>query len=218
MKINQDGIDLIKRFEGLRLTSYKDPVGIWTIGYGTTSRAGIGVEVGPNMSITEYQAEKYLRDAVDRFGAKIIQGFTHKPTSNQYSAMLSLAYNIGAGAFLKSTCLKRFNAGDIDGAADALTWFNKAGGKVLNGLVRRRAAERELFLADDVSAIETPTADAEKPWWKSTTLQGAGAATGSILAAMSQMDWRAQIVLAVALAGIGWMAWRRVSRFMSGDR
>jgi lysozyme len=218
MNINQDGLDLVKRFEGLRLTSYKDPVGIWTIGYGTTTRAGVGVTVGPNMTITEEQAEGYLRKALDKFALRISGGFTRTPTSNQFSAMLSLAYNIGPGAFLKSTCLKRFNAGDIDGAAEALTWFNKAGGKVLNGLVRRRAAERELFLADDVSVIETPTADGEKPLWKSTTLQGATAAGGTVLAAMAQMDWRAQIVLAVALAGIGWMAWRRIDRYRNGDR
>jgi lysozyme len=146
MRINDATLDLVKRFEGLRLDAYKDPVGIVTIGYGYTNRAGFGPGVKMGDRWTEQMAEEMLREGLDRFGAQIQKGFTRAPNENQYGAFVSLAYNIGPGAFLNSTALKRFNAGDDEGAAEALTWFNKAGGKVLNGLVRRRAAEKALFL------------------------------------------------------------------------
>lgn len=226
MNINQATIDLVKRFEGLRLKSYKDSVGVWTIGYGTTSRAGIGVSVGAGMEITEQEAEEYLRLAMQKFADQIAPSFTVQPTENQFGAMLSLAYNIGPTAFNKSTCLRRFNAGDPEGAADALTWFNKAGGKVLNGLVRRRAAERELFLSDDFTPIETPKADAERSPAGSTTLQAAVAAGGACVTAggtaIGSLDGTAQIVvvgaLCVALLALGYMARRRIQRFIDGDR
>ncbi|WP_299945386.1 lysozyme [uncultured Ruegeria sp.] len=158
MRINDAGLDLIKRFEGFEPKAYRDPVGVWTIGYGTTSRAGIGVTVSPGMEVSEEQASQYLMAALDKFGEQILPGFQRKPNENQYAAMLSLAYNIGPGAFRKSTCLKRFNKGDDEGSAQALQWFNKAGGKVLRGLVRRRQAESELFLRD-VPAFRVPKAD-----------------------------------------------------------
>ena len=159
MRINDEGLKLIKEFEGLRLKAYQDSVGVWTIGYGTTSRAGVGVDVGPGLVITEKQAEVYLKMAIAKFARQIEPLFTREPTSNQFSAMLSLAYNIGPGAFRKSTCLKRFNAGDIEGAAEALTWFNKAGGKVLRGLVRRRESEKALFLK-----VDTPKVAPKSDW------------------------------------------------------
>ena len=87
-----------------------------------------------------------LRQGLERFAAQIRPLFKRAPTENQFGAMVSHAYNIGVGAFSRSTCLRRFNDGDAEGAAEALTWFNKAGGRVLRGLTRRRDAERELFL------------------------------------------------------------------------
>ncbi len=218
MQINQAGLEIVKRFEGLRLKSYKCPADVWTIGYGTTTRAGVGINVKSGMEITEAEAEAYLVKALDKFGAQITSKFTRTPTSNQYSAMLSLAYNIGAGAFKKSTCLKRFNAGDMEGAAEALTWFNKAGGKTLNGLVRRRAAERELFLADDVAAVVTPTPDAERETRSSKTLQAAGAvavsgvtATGAAIGDLSETVQIIVVVcLFVLLAGCAFIARERI--------
>lgn len=226
MNINTASLDLIKSFEGLRLKAYKCPADKWTIGYGLTSAAGIGVTVGPGMTITEDQADDYLLAVLEKFAAKILPGMTRKPTDNQFGAMLSLAYNIGPGAFLKSTCLKRFNSGDIEGAAQALTWFNKAGGKVLNGLVRRRSAERELFLSDDVSEFDTPAPDPERSPVKSTTLQAAAGAAvaggGGVLTALSKLDPTAQyIVLGFAAFGalcIGWMVKERLKRWANGDR
>lgn len=149
MQITPAGVSLVKEFEGCELRAYRDPVGILTIGYGYTNNAGFGPGVRAGDVWTEEQAEAMLVEGLDRFGARIKPLLKREATPHQYSAMVSLAYNIGVGAFSKSTCLKRFNAGDIAGAAEALTWFNKAGGRVLRGLVRRREAERALFLTEE---------------------------------------------------------------------
>lgn len=146
MKINQATVDLVKEFEGKRLSAYRDPVGIVTIGYGYTNAAGFGPGVSMGDTWTEEQAEEMLAEGLERFGAQIEPLFTRAPNENQFGAFTSLSYNIGIGAFSTSTALKRFNAGDEAGAAEALTWFDKAGGKVLKGLVRRREAEKALFL------------------------------------------------------------------------
>lgn len=154
--ITQETVDLVKRFEGLELHAYRDPVGVVTIGYGYTNRAGFGPGVKMGDVWTEKQAEDMLRQALDLFAKRIIGGFTRRPEPHEFGAFLSLAYNIGVAGFLKSTALKRWNAGDVDGAAEALQWWNKAGGKVLNGLTRRRAAEAEMLLSKPVWQYEHP--------------------------------------------------------------
>ena len=142
--INQAGLDLIKSFEGLRLSAYRDPVGIWTIGYGTTR----GVREG--MQITERMADELLLGDVAYFENVVRSLVKVSLTDNEFSALVSFVYNLGEGNLSRSTLLKKLNAGDKRGAADELPRWNKAGGKVLQGLVRRRAAERALFLrADD---------------------------------------------------------------------
>jgi lysozyme len=226
MNINQATIDLVKRFEGLRLKAYLDPVGIPTIGYGLTSRANIGVDVVMGMTITEAQAEEYLARVLRNFANEILPHFTRKPTENQFGAMLSLAYNIGTGAFSRSTCLRRFNAGDIDGAAEALTWFSKAGGRVLPGLVRRRAAERELFLSDNHSEVVTPKADPERGRHQSTTMQAAVGASlaggGGVVTAVSQLEGAAQLIVigaaCVAALFLLWISKERLRKWAAGDR
>lgn len=144
--INAASLALIKEFEGFRSQTYFDSVGVPTIGYGTTARAGIGVDPKPGMTCTEAQASAWLQAAVDKFAATIRPRMTREPTPNQFGAMVSLAYNIGPAAFARSSVLRKFNAGDIPGAAASFALWNKAGGKVLAGLVRRRAAEAALFL------------------------------------------------------------------------
>jgi len=140
-RINQAGIDLIKRFEGFSSHAYKDPVGIPTIGYGFTK----GVQMGD--SITEEQAEARLKvELISR--EKVINEMVHADINdNQFSALVCLVYNIGAGAFIGSTLLKYLNsgAGKMACANEFLRW-DKAKGKTLRGLSRRREAERELFL------------------------------------------------------------------------
>ena len=153
--INKAGIDLIKRFEGCILETYADATGTLTIGYGTTAAAEVGLIPRWGLRITEREAESYLMVTLSKFEDKI--RFGRAPNENQKAAMLSLAYNIGPGAFQKSTVLRNFNAGKFQEAADAFRMWNKAGGKVLPGLVERREAERALFLtpakAQKVAAV-----------------------------------------------------------------
>jgi lysozyme len=144
--INDATIKLIKEFEGLRLQTYRCSAGVLTIGYGTTAAAGVGIDPKPGMRITEAEADMYFRRGLDKFAAQIRPMITAPINENEFGAFLSLAYNIGPGAFRKSSALRRFNAGDKAGAANAIKLWNKAGGKVLKGLERRRAAEVALFL------------------------------------------------------------------------
>jgi len=144
--ITAETVDLVKGFEGLRLESYQDDADVWTIGYGTTSRAGIGVTVGPGQTINEATAETYLAKGLGKFAAEIKPAINADYTSNQFGAMLSLAYNIGSSGFKGSTCLREFNLGNLDKAADAILLWNKVKGKLNNGLVNRRQKEREYFL------------------------------------------------------------------------
>ena len=146
-QVSREGIELIKRFEGLELQSYQDVAGIWTVGYGHT-----GPEVGPGMVITEAQAEALLIEDLERFERGVSSAVDVNVTQTQFDALVSLAYNIGVGAFSRSTAVKRLNKGDFEGAAEAITWWNKAtinGRKTpVTGLTRRRAAEAALFLQD----------------------------------------------------------------------
>lgn len=143
MKLSQRGIDLIKQFEGYSSKAYPDPAtggAPWTIGYGTTR----GVK--PGMIITAEQAEKMLRDDVARFESGVSSLITSPTTKGQFDAMVSLAYNIGLGNFGKSTLLKKHNARCYTCAADQFRVWNRANGKVMNGLTKRRAAEREVYM------------------------------------------------------------------------
>ena len=142
-KINAAGIDLIKSFEGLRLDSYRCSANVATVGYGHT-----GPDVRIPMTITEERAEELLREDLARFetGVEALIGST--PTNdNQFSALVSLAFNIGLGALATSTVLKRHKLGNKLGAANAILMWNRGGGRVLKGLMRRREAERKLYLA-----------------------------------------------------------------------
>lgn len=144
MRTSENGIGLIKRWEGLELESYQDIAGVWTIGYGHTETAG------PGQKISEREAEALLaRDLEPR--ERAVRDLTGVPLNqNEFDALVSFVYNVGINAYRNSTARKRLNRGDRVGAAEALTWFNKAtvGGvlREVTGLTRRRAAERGLFL------------------------------------------------------------------------
>ena len=155
MKVNKAGIDLIKQFEGCKLKAYKDSVGIWTVGYGLTTAAGF-IEVTKGTAITQDEADYYLEKAVEKFAGEIAPAFQTNVSENEFSACVSLAYNIGSPRFKKSSVLKHLNAGDRERAADAFLLWNKAGGKVLKGLERRRAAERKFFLTPARSVKPMP--------------------------------------------------------------
>jgi lysozyme len=222
MTVNQSTIDLVKHFEGFRATAYSDPVGIWTIGYGTTAAAGVGINPRAGMTITEADAEQYLHAALDKFAAIIQPSITAPINENQFGAFVSLAYNIGPGAFKKSSALRLFNEGQTKKAADAILLWDKAGGKRMRGLRLRREAERALFLT---------VADGEKPVdrtspIKSTTVQASviqvTSGAGAGLTAIGALDGTAQIV-ALVFAGIvilaaAWVMRERLRMWAEGNR
>lgn len=144
MKTNKAGLDLIKSFEGLRLETYKCSAGVDTIGYGHTSAAG-APKVAPGMKITAAEAEEILARDLRKYEEAVDKAVTVTPTENQFAAMVSLCYNIGPGNFSGSSVVKKLNAGDAKGAAQSFLLWNKAAGKVLAGLTRRREAEKALF-------------------------------------------------------------------------
>ncbi|EKU59513.1 phage lysozyme [Acinetobacter sp. WC-323] len=145
MKASQVGINLITSFEDLVLTAYDDGVGVWTIGFGTTVYPN-GVKVKRGNTCTLNQAKEFFAHDLNRFEAVVNQSVKVAINQNQFDALVSLTYNIGSGAFKGSTLLKLLNKGEYQGAADQFLVWNKAGGKVMKGLVRRREAERALFL------------------------------------------------------------------------
>ncbi|UZM16241.1 lysozyme [Pseudomonas kielensis] len=145
MKISQNGLSLIKWFEGCRLTAYQDVVGIWTIGYGWTTAVD-GDPIHEGMVITQEKADELLREGIKQYEAPVNQNITITLKQYQFDALVAFTYNLGAKNFINSTLLKKLNAGEMQAAADEFLRWHKAGGEVLFGLIRRRAYERDLFL------------------------------------------------------------------------
>jgi lysozyme len=144
MKLSDAGLDLIKRFEGLRLKSYKCSAGVWTIGYGSTRIWGRPVE--PDDAITDAQADDFLRQDVAKFESAVNSVVRVPLTQNQFDALVSFTYNLGEGNLKRSTLVRLLNDGNYHSAADEFLRWNMAAGVVVPGLTRRRAAERALFL------------------------------------------------------------------------
>ena len=142
--VSTAGINLICSFEGLRLNAYDDGVGVWTIGFGTTIYPN-GIKVKKGDTCTEAQAKAYMAHDLKKFESAVNSAVTVSINQNQFDALVSLAYNIGTSGFKNSTLVKKLNAGDIRGAAAQFDVWNKGGGKVMQGLVNRRAVERKLF-------------------------------------------------------------------------
>ena len=146
MKTGERGLDLIKEFEGCKLAAYQCPAGIWTIGIGST-HYGDGTPVTKNRTLpTEKAAIALLAATIGQY-EKAVNAVGVELTQNEFDALVCLCYNIGAGNFLKSTLVKMLKANDnkAEIAKQFLRW-DKAGGKSLAGLTRRRNAEAELFL------------------------------------------------------------------------
>jgi lysozyme len=173
MITNAAGLSLIRQAEGLRLRAYPDPGtggDPWTIGIGTTVYPD-GRKVRRGDRCTPQQADEYLAHDLQGFERDVAAMVTVPLTGNQFSALVSFAYNVGASSLRSSTLLRLLNAGDYAGAANQFPRWNRAAGRVLPGLVRRRAAERDLFLSADsapqhavglLAATDTPTT-MEKP-------------------------------------------------------
>ena len=157
---SQAGIDLITSFEGCELTAYQDTGGVWTIGYGHT--AG----VYPGMVITQAQAVEFLRQDVKGAENTVNSKVTYSITQNMFDALVSLTFNIGPTAFSNSTLLRLLNQGDINGPADQFDVWIYDNHVIQPGLVRRRAAEKAMFLNG------TPAPSNEIPVSAQLTVQG----------------------------------------------
>lgn len=187
MKTSIHGLDLIKSSEGCRLKAYRCQAGVLTIGYGHT-----GPDVFEGQEITQEEADTLLRLDLARFEAAVNKA-CHTVSQCQFDACVSLCYNIGPGAFAKSSVVRLHNEGKCGDAAQAFMLWNKAAGKVSRGLQARRAKESALYLQDEISSesyIPPAAAEGEKPLAESKTLQGqvgAAAATAATVGA-SQID------------------------------
>ena len=146
MQLSQQGMLLITDFEGLNLHAYLCPAKVWTIGWGTTVYPN-GKRVKACDTCTYQQAMYYKQHDLRRFIEVINKNVCVPLSQQQFDALVSLVYNIGAEAFCQSTLLKKLNQGNYVAAAEQFLVWNKSRGQVLNGLVRRRQKERELFLS-----------------------------------------------------------------------
>lgn len=146
MKTNDAGIELIKSFEGLKLSTYLDIVGVPTIGFGST-----GPDIKLGMTWTEQQCIDRLKKDLQKFEKAILAAVKVPMTSNEFAALVCWTYNVGSGAMSGSTLVKLLNKDTPKTeVADQFMRWNKAGGKEVAGLTRRRKAERELFLKPEV--------------------------------------------------------------------
>jgi GH24 family phage-related lysozyme (muramidase) len=173
-----DCVEIVKRFEGLRLNSYQDSAGIWTIGYGTTRINGMPVTRG--MTITQAQADQLLLDHLNADAAKAVQSRTKSLiTQSMFDALTCFTYNVGQGTYGKSTLLSELNSDKYLESANQFSQFNKAtidGVKQsLPGLTARRTAEKDLFLKDGIPTITgdlKPTQNEKPPVGSTPTANG----------------------------------------------
>jgi lysozyme len=145
--VSENGVALTMRFEGCDLESYPDPGtrdDPWTIGYGHTGR-----DVKQCMKITQAQADAWLREDLAKAAACVNANVKVPLTQNQFDALTDFCFNVGVGNFIASTLLRLLNAGNYAGAATQFDRWNLAAGRVLPGLVKRRLAERQLFMKPD---------------------------------------------------------------------
>lgn len=148
MKTSKNGINLIKQFEGCRLKAYKCPAGIWTIGYGHTGYVN-GKSITTNTTITPLMAETLLAIDLQKFEYCINTKVKNPLTQSAFDSLVSFVFNIGIGAFEKSTMLKLLNEGKYNLAANQFDRWVYVNGKVSNGLRNRRKKEKALFLQNN---------------------------------------------------------------------
>lgn len=231
--INSAGAGIIKRRESKRLVAYLCPAGVPTIGYGHTATVSAD-DVRAGRRITSTQCEQLFARDVEDFESGVRAALTQPATENQLAAMVSLAFNIGIGAFRASSVLKAHNRGDYAAAARAFALWNKAtvGGKkvVLPGLVARRAEEAALYLEPAGQPAPMPQAVAdERPMTSSRIVQGGTVAAGASMLAMASEaarqvaeireslgPWFPYVVLGVAAAASVWVVYERFIQRRNG--
>lgn len=210
-KINDEGIALIKQWEGLRLKAYQCSAGRWTIGYGHTATAR------PGMSISQIDADRLLLQDISTAEVEVSRAVDVTLTDNQFAALVSWTYNVGADAMRKSTLIRKLNAGDFGSVLSELTRWNKVNGKPNKGLTNRRAAEAGLWARGSFVASRDvePSAPTEPSSAKEAgTLGGvaaAAAAAAPALTSLSGLHWAVGVALVAGLVGLAaiWLFKRR---------
>jgi len=139
MKVSQECVDMIKFFEGFESKAYLCPANVWTIGYGRTKNVKEGD------TITEMQADRDLLEELEVFGNQVLNTVKVPLKQNELDALTSWTYNLGVGNLQSSTLLKELNSKNYNAAGQEMLRWNKAGGKVLAGLTRRRESEAKLW-------------------------------------------------------------------------
>lgn len=148
MRLSKQGLALLKQFEGCSLTTYKDSAGLFTIGYGHLLGDGKKLPDIAKYKLTRKQADMLLHYDVVPKEKAVERLCPIKLTQNEFDALVSFTFNLGAGALQRSTLRQKLNRGDKVGAAKVLLRYNRAGGKVVKGLVNRRMAEYKLFMSN----------------------------------------------------------------------
>lgn len=218
-RINAEGLSLVKQWEGLKLTAYRDIVGVLTIGYGST-----GAHVKPGMTISEPQAEALLRQDLARFEERVSRLVKVPLTDNQFSALVSFDFN--TGAIDKSTLLKKLNKGDYNAVPSELMKWVNAGGKRVQGLVNRRAAESGLWAKGAFVASNFVDVEKRVPNKEVAAIGGGGVAASATSVApvipdvldaitgqqyeLSSGDWVRMAIAAVILGLTIWGIYQKV--------
>lgn len=208
--INGETLQHVKRWEGLKLTAYPDPGSRngqpWTIGYGHTSDGHLKVYRG--LTITPAQAEAALQYDLNETAAAVESALKVDLADNQFGALVSFAFNVGIKAFRKSTLLKKLNKGDFDAVPGELARWNKNDGKVMDGLVNRRAAEAGLWAKGaHVSSRTVPAAPQGEPVVTKENVSWGAGILSTILAAItggldSPIAWALALIMVVSF-GVG---------------
>lgn len=213
MQMNEDGLALIRRFEGFRAEAYRCPAGVWTIGYGHTSDAGPPA-VRPGLAVSEEEGARILAADVERFANGVGALLAREVTAAQFSALVSFAFNVGLAGFRRSSVLKAVNEGRFEDVPAALKLWVKGAGRVLPGLERRRAAEAELFMSDAMPRAGRAEVGVPTSVEPERRVREAGGLAGLLVviagAAGILPAWLLLSILLVALAGIA--AWVQFSR------
>ncbi|WP_375651956.1 MULTISPECIES: lysozyme [unclassified Bartonella] len=212
-KISKDCLYCLKKWEGLRLQSYQDASGVWTIGYGHTKKAGQPTVV-EGMVITEKKAETMLLADLRQYERAVEKAVCVNLSDEQFGALVSFCYNVGIAAFQNSTLLKRLNRGDYEAVPTELQKWTKAGGKRLEGLAHRRAAEEGLWAKGAYVSSNYQTVETKQPtgFLKAEALApiiGSFSGLGGFLAGNGPIQWAlAAIMVLAACTGIFFVAKR----------
>lgn len=146
MKTSQAGLNLIKRFEGCHLEPYRDPIGLWTVGWGHLIGDGKTLPIEWFRRLTQDEADRLLEKDLEKFERGVLRLCPNHLTQHRFDALISFSFNLGLGNLQNSTLRQKHNRNDVSGAAKEFLKWNKASGKVFRGLTLRRQAESNLYL------------------------------------------------------------------------